>query len=65
MLFEFIAEIQTTLAFLLTLLIGHSTTVGAPVVALKYGVFQGAFDGNLSTFLGVPFAQPTYVFNII
>ncbi|KAJ7315412.1 Alpha/Beta hydrolase protein [Mycena albidolilacea] len=64
MLFGFIAEIQTTLAFLLTLLIGHGTTAGAPVVALKYGVFQGAFDGNLSTFLGVPFAQPTLRFSL-
>ncbi|KAJ7629744.1 sterol esterase [Mycena polygramma] len=30
----------------------------APIIALSYGVFQGVADGNLSTFLGVPFAQP-------
>ncbi|KAJ6454731.1 hypothetical protein C8R47DRAFT_1329076 [Mycena vitilis] len=37
-----------------------STVVGAgsPIVTLTYGVFQGAVDGNLSTFLGVPFAKP-------
>ncbi|KAF7335491.1 Carboxylic ester hydrolase [Mycena venus] len=36
----------------------------SPVVALKYGVFQGALDGNLSTFLGVPFAQPAVRFSL-
>ncbi|KAJ7223905.1 Alpha/Beta hydrolase protein [Mycena haematopus] len=32
----------------------------APTVTLNYGVFQGVVDGNLSTFLGVPFAKPAY-----
>ncbi|KAJ7623916.1 Alpha/Beta hydrolase protein, partial [Mycena polygramma] len=37
---------------------------GAPTIALRYGVFQGAADGNLSTFLGVPFAQPAVRFSL-
>ncbi|KAJ6451387.1 carotenoid ester lipase precursor [Mycena vitilis] len=36
----------------------------APTVALNYGIFQGAGDGNLSTFLGVPFAQPAIRFSL-
>ncbi|KAJ6543596.1 carotenoid ester lipase precursor [Mycena vulgaris] len=35
---------------------------GAPVISLQYGTFRGAADGNLSTFLGVPFAQPALWF---
>ncbi|KAJ7719698.1 carotenoid ester lipase precursor [Mycena maculata] len=35
-------------------------TAAAPLVKLNYGVFQGVTDGNLSTFLGIPFAQPAY-----
>ncbi|KAJ7166859.1 sterol esterase [Mycena filopes] len=35
----------------------------APTVSLNYGVFQGAVDGNLSTFLGVPFARPAVRFS--
>ncbi|KAK7055871.1 carboxylic ester hydrolase [Favolaschia claudopus] len=34
----------------------------APTVALDYGTFRGKFDGNLSTFLGVPFARPVVRF---
>ncbi|KAJ6606098.1 carotenoid ester lipase precursor [Mycena vulgaris] len=30
----------------------------APKVSLKYATFQGVNDGNLTKFLGVPFAQP-------
>ncbi|KAF7362887.1 Carboxylic ester hydrolase [Mycena venus] len=37
---------------------------GAPVVTLEYGVFEGAFDGNLSTFRGVPFAKPAVRFSL-
>ncbi|KAJ6468686.1 sterol esterase [Mycena vitilis] len=37
---------------------------GAPTVALNYGVFQGAADGNLSKFLGVPFARPAVRFSL-
>ncbi|KAJ7101083.1 Alpha/Beta hydrolase protein [Mycena epipterygia] len=29
-----------------------------PIVSLDYGTFQGANDGNLTKFLGVPFARP-------
>ncbi|KAJ7034448.1 carotenoid ester lipase precursor [Mycena alexandri] len=36
----------------------------SPTVSLDYGVFQGAVDGNLSTFLGVPFAQPAVRFSL-
>ncbi|KAJ6554383.1 Alpha/Beta hydrolase protein [Mycena capillaripes] len=36
----------------------------APTVALKYGVFRGAANENLSTFLGVPFAQPAARFEL-
>ncbi|KAJ7247906.1 sterol esterase [Mycena haematopus] len=35
-----------------------------PTVTLSYGVFQGAVDGNLSTFLGVPFAKPAVRFSL-
>ncbi|KAJ7101036.1 Alpha/Beta hydrolase protein [Mycena epipterygia] len=31
-----------------------------PIVSLDYGTFQGANDGNLTKFLGVPFARPAY-----
>ncbi|KAJ6529373.1 sterol esterase [Mycena capillaripes] len=37
---------------------------GPPIVALNYGVFQGAADGNLSKFLSVPFAQPAVRFTL-
>ncbi|KAJ7850357.1 Alpha/Beta hydrolase protein [Mycena leptocephala] len=36
----------------------------APIVALQYGVFQGASEGNLSIFRGVPFAQPAVRFSL-
>jgi hypothetical protein len=29
-----------------------------PLVSLHYGTFEGATDGNLTKFLGVPFARP-------
>ncbi|KAJ6578140.1 Alpha/Beta hydrolase protein [Mycena capillaripes] len=35
-----------------------------PTVALDYGVFHGKADGNLSTFLGVPFSQPAVRFSL-
>ncbi|KAJ6543584.1 carotenoid ester lipase precursor [Mycena vulgaris] len=41
-------------------LLAPAALAGAPVVSLQYGTFRGAVDGNLSTFLGVPFAQPAY-----
>ncbi|KAJ6468622.1 sterol esterase [Mycena vitilis] len=39
-------------------------SAGAPTVSLAYGVFQGAVNGNLSTFLGVPFAKPAARFSL-
>jgi hypothetical protein len=35
---------------------------GGPIFPLDYGTFQGASDGNLTKFLGVPFARPMCVF---
>ncbi|KAJ7765905.1 sterol esterase [Mycena maculata] len=40
------------------LLLPGFLAITSPMVALNYGVFQGTNDGNLSLFLGVPFAQP-------
>jgi hypothetical protein len=60
----FTTEMHTALPLLLALFTGpYVVNARAPIVALKYGVFQGTFDGNLSAFHGVPFAQPAYVFN--
>ncbi|KAJ7101046.1 sterol esterase [Mycena epipterygia] len=30
----------------------------SPIISLDYGTFQGVHDGNLTKFLGVPFARP-------
>ncbi|KAJ7765885.1 carotenoid ester lipase precursor [Mycena maculata] len=49
--------------FLLSTLLALNST-GGPLVALDYGVFEGATDGNLSTFLGVPFSQPAARFEL-
>ncbi|KAF7332685.1 Carotenoid ester lipase precursor [Mycena kentingensis (nom. inval.)] len=35
-----------------------------PVVKLQYGSFRGAADGNLSTFLGIPFSAPAKRFSL-
>ncbi|KAJ7149883.1 carotenoid ester lipase precursor [Mycena crocata] len=35
-----------------------------PIVSLQYGVFRGINDGNLSTFLGIPFAQSAVRFEL-
>jgi hypothetical protein len=49
---------------LFTLLLAENIArAEAPIVSLQYGVFQGADEGNLSTFRGVPFAQPAYASN--
>ncbi|KAJ7166861.1 sterol esterase [Mycena filopes] len=45
-----------------SLFVAAASVAVAPTVSLKYGVFQGVVDGNLSTFLGVPFAQPAVRF---
>ncbi|KAJ6451390.1 sterol esterase [Mycena vitilis] len=53
------------LALLSVILVSfRSVLANAPTVALDYGVFQGAINGNLSTFLGVPFAQPAIRFSL-
>ncbi|KAJ6617668.1 carotenoid ester lipase precursor [Mycena sp. CBHHK59/15] len=36
----------------------------SPTVALQYATFQGVNDGNLTKFLGVPFAQPALRFEL-
>ncbi|KAJ7921393.1 sterol esterase [Mycena leptocephala] len=35
-----------------------------PLVSLHYGTFEGATDGNLTKFLGVPFARPAARFEL-
>ncbi|KAJ6578139.1 sterol esterase [Mycena capillaripes] len=52
------------LALSVTILAPEVANAGAPTIALNYGVFQGKIDGNLSTFLGVPFAQPAVRFTL-
>ncbi|KAJ6554355.1 carotenoid ester lipase precursor [Mycena capillaripes] len=43
-------------AFVL-LLPGVFASLGGPIISLPYGTFQGATSGNVTRFLGVPFAQ--------
>ncbi|KAJ7201170.1 sterol esterase [Mycena pura] len=45
-------------------LTGLQVAATSPIVALQYGVFQGKADGNLSTFLGIPFAAPAVRFTL-
>ncbi|KAJ7471024.1 sterol esterase [Mycena latifolia] len=52
------------LTVLFALLVPTSALAGAPLITLPYGVFRGATDGNLSTFLGVPFAKPAARFEL-
>ncbi|KAJ6522015.1 Alpha/Beta hydrolase protein, partial [Mycena capillaripes] len=35
-----------------------------PLISLSYGTFEGAKDGNLAKFLGVPFARPATRFEL-
>ncbi|KAK0203479.1 sterol esterase [Desarmillaria ectypa] len=44
--------------FLLHLSISFNLVNGSPTATLPYGTFQGYYSGNLSVFLGVPFASP-------
>ncbi|KAJ7503276.1 Alpha/Beta hydrolase protein [Mycena galericulata] len=46
------------------LLAMNATKMGVPTVALNYGVFQGSTDGNLATFLGIPYSQPVARFEL-
>ncbi|KAJ7121112.1 Alpha/Beta hydrolase protein [Mycena epipterygia] len=41
-----------------------ATKPTSPIVSLDYGTFQGAYDGNLTKFLGVPFSRPTGRFEL-
>ncbi|KAJ7268412.1 carotenoid ester lipase precursor [Mycena rebaudengoi] len=41
-----------------------SAAAKAPIVSLDYGTFLGIKDGNLTKFLGVPFAQPAGRFEL-
>ncbi|KAJ7238856.1 carotenoid ester lipase precursor [Mycena haematopus] len=45
--------------FLLASQLFFVVTANNPRVSLDYGTFQGAIDGNLTKFLGIPFARPT------
>ncbi|KAF8151883.1 sterol esterase [Mycena galopus ATCC 62051] len=47
--------------FLLAFKLFSLATAGSSIVSLEYGDFQGAIDGNLTKFLGIPYARPTYV----
>jgi hypothetical protein len=51
--------LMLTLLFFISLT-SYSSLVTAyrPLVSLHYGTFEGATDGNLTKFLGVPFARP-------
>ncbi|KAJ6578114.1 carotenoid ester lipase precursor [Mycena capillaripes] len=51
-------------ASVIALIVPHVAHAGASTVALTYGVFRGALNGNLSTFLGIPFAQPAARFSL-
>ncbi|KAJ7120173.1 hypothetical protein C8R44DRAFT_877624 [Mycena epipterygia] len=42
-----------------------ATKPTSPIVSLDYGTFQGAYDGNLTKFLGVPFSRPTGIDQLI
>ncbi|PBK90022.1 sterol esterase [Armillaria gallica] len=44
--------------FLLHLSLSFNLVNGDPTANLSYGIFQGYYSGNLSVFLGVPFASP-------
>ncbi|KAJ7494862.1 sterol esterase [Mycena galericulata] len=59
MLSHLIPLLQCALLF-----VGTSSASDSPTVSLDYGVFQGATDGNLSKFLGVPFARPVGRFQL-
>ena len=36
-------------------------TSPSPVIQLNYGSFQGITDGNVTSYLGIPYAAPPYV----
>ncbi|KAJ7729914.1 Alpha/Beta hydrolase protein [Mycena metata] len=56
MMFPLILVLSTSLAI--------TASATSPTISLSYGTFRGAVDGNLSTFLGVPFAKPAVRFSL-
>ncbi|KAJ7841222.1 Alpha/Beta hydrolase protein [Mycena olivaceomarginata] len=48
-------SLRGTLSYILFFI--ASVVAGPPTISLSYGTFQGLSDGNLTKFLGVPFAQ--------
>ncbi|KAJ7266843.1 sterol esterase [Mycena rebaudengoi] len=52
------------LNLLLTFLFSGHVAATSPMVALQYGQFVGRNDGNLTKFLGIPFAQPALRFEL-
>ncbi|KAJ7224747.1 Alpha/Beta hydrolase protein [Mycena haematopus] len=45
--------------FLLASQLLFLVTADSPRISLDYGIFEGAIDGNLTKFLGIPFSRPT------
>ncbi|KAF7316009.1 Carboxylic ester hydrolase [Mycena indigotica] len=41
-----------------------TTTTASPIIRLSYGSFRGSFEGNLSTYLAIPFAAPAVRFTL-
>ncbi|KAJ7290173.1 Alpha/Beta hydrolase protein [Mycena rebaudengoi] len=48
--------------FLLSIVLSSAAFAAHPTVSLKYATFRGIADGNLTNFLGVPYAQPAVRF---
>ncbi|KAF8134091.1 sterol esterase [Mycena galopus ATCC 62051] len=46
---------------LLTFRLCFLGAAGSPILSLDYGTFRGTIDGNLTKFLGIPYARPTSV----
>ncbi len=55
------ALVQLGWFLILHLSLSFNLVNGDPTANLSYGTFQGYYSGNLSVFLGVPFASPPYV----
>ncbi|KAJ7151812.1 alpha/beta-hydrolase [Mycena crocata] len=49
---------------LVSLLISTLSVAKEPVISLDYGTFLGVQDGNLTKYLGVPFAEPAARFQL-
>ncbi|KAJ7323875.1 Alpha/Beta hydrolase protein [Mycena albidolilacea] len=55
-------SLRVTLSYILFFI--ASVVAGPPTISLSYGTFQGLSDGNLTKFLGVPFAQSCVLFSL-